>query len=403
MVRNTQANIILSLFTCVLLVSINSCKARSNVSSVKDTTGDDLTSSETYDPIVDDPSNPLLTDLEPITKMPRMNLKDDSDASVMSTAGGNPHKYGLTKSSPPEKFAGATVLAAMRRLRRYYNTVPFKANAYKTDVVTIPYGRGPKEDSTVFPNLTGYVPKGVDKGNKIWNFDGAGSMGSNMGAMPNHWSDIQAHFYILAPHSRHGCWTIVFGAIMGQKILDWFEPGKPVNLEEIRQEALRGCTGQKTFRADIKRKGYLASQISLAFVYQMSAYNLLWVDPGKRQFIDYPEDIRLGDEVKDYDTTELPNLGSVKWANEQRSKGYINVWDYIMLGQTYAWDYEQQTSVLNAFYGDHKKYSGDAALFDPMNKSECSRYRPVRPSERDDGTQCDYQKTIIAPLMAVGR
>ena len=150
---------------------------------------------------------------------------------------------------------------------------------------------------------------------------------------------------------------------------------------------------------DVYIKAALASAMS-----QMSAYNLLWVDPAKKTFIPLSEDIR-----KDFafDTTDgfadFMKTPAVKFSKEMRSKGYINVWDYLMFSQLYAFDFGQQQDVINAFYADHKLYSGDRTPFNSNDPADCSKWRPQLTHDPVDGTHCLACKMFTKSPFSNGR
>ena len=67
------------------------------------------------------------------------------------------------------------------------------------------------------------------------------------------------------------------------------------------------------------------------------------------------------------------------------------VFQYVMFGQTHAFNHEQEQAIINAFYG----------VDDPNDKKECEEKRPRRTEDPKDGTHCQVDKKMSAPL--VGR
>lgn len=67
------------------------------------------------------------------------------------------------------------------------------------------------------------------------------------------------------------------------------------------------------------------------------------------------------------------------------------VFQYVMFGQTHAFNHEQEQAVINAFYG----------VNDPNNKQECRLKRPRRTEDPSDGSHCQVNKTMSQKL--VGR
>lgn len=332
------------------------------------------------DPIAPDPSNPLLVDSVPITT--------PIDVDYAATAAG------------AKKFAAATVLAAFRRMRRHYTTVPFKAMQNGPGAVDVKLPNALGISSTVFTALTadGTSPDmdfttPLDNFKMSWNPTGDGSWGGNLNVMPQSWSDLQAHFFPIAPHRRHGCWTYGIHRTVGAypACPDPFVKG---DIKPVRETVNAVCSGQRPLRADMETDPNCSKwkQALSALPVQMSAYNLMWVDPngGRPKFVKVPSDIRTSLDMTATTRDSGFKSKAAQWSEAQRAAGFVNVWDYIMLSQVFAFDHAQQQAVLNAYYGDHKKYSGNAATptFDPTNPTECTTWRAVRPGDPSDGTHC---------------
>jgi Putative peptidoglycan binding domain len=60
------------------------------------------------------------------------------------------------------------------------------------------------------------------------------------------------------------------------------------------------------------------------------------------------------------------------------------VFQYVMLGQTNAFNHEQEQAIINAFYG----------VKDPADREECKSKRPLRTEDPTDGTHCLANKTM---------
>jgi len=65
------------------------------------------------------------------------------------------------------------------------------------------------------------------------------------------------------------------------------------------------------------------------------------------------------------------------------------VFQYVMFGQTHAFDHEQEQAIINAFYG----------VKNPADKTECNAKRPRRTEDPTDGTHCLVGK-ILSPRLA---
>jgi Putative peptidoglycan binding domain len=65
---------------------------------------------------------------------------------------------------------------------------------------------------------------------------------------------------------------------------------------------------------------------------------------------------------------------------------------FVMFGQTHAFNHEQEQAVLNAFYG----------VSNPTDKRECASKRPRRTEDPTDGTHCLVDKTMSKTLVGRG-
>jgi peptidoglycan hydrolase-like protein with peptidoglycan-binding domain len=74
------------------------------------------------------------------------------------------------------------------------------------------------------------------------------------------------------------------------------------------------------------------------------------------------------------------------------NKTQPQVFQYVMLGQTNAFNPEQEQAVINAYYG----------VTNPADRNECNRKRPRRPEDPTDGTHCLVNKTMSTPLVGAG-
>ncbi len=68
------------------------------------------------------------------------------------------------------------------------------------------------------------------------------------------------------------------------------------------------------------------------------------------------------------------------------------VFQYVMFGQTHAFDHEQEQAVINAFYG----------VKNPADRAECQAKRPRRTEDPTDGTHCLVNKTMSQKLAGKG-
>jgi Putative peptidoglycan binding domain len=68
------------------------------------------------------------------------------------------------------------------------------------------------------------------------------------------------------------------------------------------------------------------------------------------------------------------------------------VFQYVMYGQTHAFNHEQEQAIINAFYG----------VTNPADRNECLRKRPRRTEDPGDGTHCLVNKTMNQRLVGKG-
>lgn len=348
-----------------------------------------------------------------------------------------PLEYGKKRAKAPRKFAAATVLAAMRRVRRYYNITPYSAlgwnagaTANNPTTITLPGARGVSlQDYTSLSIAGSYGELAIDTPHDKFRYGWMPTGGGEDIIVPAGWSEVMAHFFRTTPNRRHGCWSTASKAMVelltanGGKFADPFVVGQDDSTpglyptgeaRSFRNTVNAICTGQKAIRPELLKSSNWATAMATIPI-QMSVYNLLWVDvkASPARFVALPENIRNEidtDILKETTTTDpsaVSKLTSVKFAEAQRKAGNVNVWDYIMVHQLYAFDWEQMQAVINAFYADNKQFSGDKTAFDPNNVADCNSWRAVRndnssPVDATAGTHCRSDKTMAVPILASG-
>lgn len=85
---------------------------------------------------------------------------------------------------------------------------------------------------------------------------------------------------------------------------------------------------------------------------------------------------------------QLPHSKAFAWV----AKNQPMVFQYVMYGQTAAFNHEQEQAIINAFYG----------VTEPSNPSDCNK-RPRRAEDPIDGTHCLATKTMSPALAGKGR
>ena len=74
------------------------------------------------------------------------------------------------------------------------------------------------------------------------------------------------------------------------------------------------------------------------------------------------------------------------------AKTQPQIFQYVMFGQTHAFNHEQEQAIINAFYG----------VKNPADRSECRLKRPLRTEDPTDGTHCLVNKTMVVNLVGKG-
>ena len=85
----------------------------------------------------------------------------------------------------------------------------------------------------------------------------------------------------------------------------------------------------------------------------------------------------------------LPYSSAFSWVVTTQPLAF----QYVMFGQTHAFNHQQEQSIINAFYG----------VNNPTDRAECNQKRPRRTEDPVDGTHCLVNKTMTIPLAGRGR
>ena len=171
-----------------------------------------------------------------------------------------------------------------------------------------------------------------------------------------HWSDIALHYYCTLPYVARACYTTLI-----RNFTQNTSSGVP--LDKQRQIALKMClnTGGDS-----------------------------GTDPNYANGLQYKKQFQHAYEQN--------------WVVDKTTGKKVNVFNYLMLSQTYAFNWEQQQAVLNTFYGDMKKGgSAGPAVFNPSDNAECFSFRPKREIETSGNNYCSRDKVLNQPMAAAGR
>jgi peptidoglycan hydrolase-like protein with peptidoglycan-binding domain len=71
------------------------------------------------------------------------------------------------------------------------------------------------------------------------------------------------------------------------------------------------------------------------------------------------------------------------------TKTQPQIFQYVMFGQTHAFNHEQEQAIINAFYG----------VTNPADRNECRLKRPRRTEDPNDGTHCLVNKAMSVRLV----
>ncbi len=87
-------------------------------------------------------------------------------------------------------------------------------------------------------------------------------------------------------------------------------------------------------------------------------------------------------------TGKLPELADFAFVTKTQPQ----IFQYVMFGQTNAFNHEQEQAIINAFYG----------LKNPADPKECRQKRPLRTEDPTDGTHCLANKTMSQKIVGKG-
>jgi hypothetical protein len=87
-------------------------------------------------------------------------------------------------------------------------------------------------------------------------------------------------------------------------------------------------------------------------------------------------------------TGTLPQAADFSFVAETQPQ----IFQYVMFGQTHAFNHEQEQAIINAFYG----------VKTPADRNECRLKRPRRTEDPTDGTHCLVNKTMAVSLAGKG-
>ena len=181
-----------------------------------------------------------------------------------------------------------------------------------------------------------------------------------VGNVAEHWSDLQIHYFCALPRVLRACYRTVVPHAVDVAA----SKGMKLALGENRRAALKACLDPKPgdLSESAQKAGYLF-------------------------------------------TKELNEFYKTQWVTNTAGER-VNVFDYVMFAQTYAFDPEQEQAVLNAFYADMLEPKGKGEEHDLRADADaCEKVRPRRALDTMPGLggHCRTEKTLLEPLISLGR
>jgi hypothetical protein len=167
----------------------------------------------------------------------------------------------------------------------------------------------------------------------------------------NHFSDITFHYYCLVPPLYRACHRLLVGKASLLK-------DSPVAATGDREWATKTCLKDPA-KWSAEEKALDDTQQAAATAHYFKAFYASQVDPATG----------------------------------------VNMFDYIMQAQTFAFDYDMQQAVLNEFYGE----LAPGGKWDPDDAKICQRWRPARRVDVEDGTHCRPEAKKRKALYSIGR
>jgi hypothetical protein len=188
-----------------------------------------------------------------------------------------------------------------------------------------------------------------------------------------HYSDIQNHYYCQIPALWRGCHRMLLFAFQTSP--------SSINAKaaESRSWAINTCliptTDDQKF-ADEFAKMFTLSPSQLPGAFSFNAFE------ESRDLREYFQAMYNNQFVVASDGTR------------------VNIFDYIMRSQTYAYDWNDQNEVINQFYGDMVPASDK---WDPADIQMCHTWRPARSEDDSTANYCLVTTPKVSPLMGIGR
>lgn len=242
-----------------------------------------------------------------------------------------------------------------------------------------------------------------------------------LSAAPPHWNDLQAHYYAATGHRRHGCYTSVHRAmarIVDEADLPELIAGEgPVTWATLRNTAVRFCTSESKEK---KGDGHIIHDWAIDEKKVLSAIEAIRLNKSKT--VDLVQlDIANFTRVffRRMWISQIvgnePGEQAVAGKSNPKTNRPYNVFDYVMLAPTWSQNFDQQQSIINAFYHElsetygpdgrplEKPIDGALAPYVPGTLMGCET-RPARLLVDNNKSEvCQFDRVRKSSLHDIGR
>jgi hypothetical protein len=299
----------------------------------------------------------------PVWKDPPNDYAQDSRDEVWAFYGTSPVYRPIdyieghlnSKERKPIPLAGMSVLKALKKIRKKYWSISPETGDRGSPLNQV--------DDVQWTN----VHELTERSSRVL----AGCLEAT--GMAAHWSDIQSHYYCSLPPIVRACYRYI------SPVVGTIVPGTLP--QDFRKVAIRLCTGYK-----LKNSAEEDALMLKQAVIDLQQESLAQAALGSMK------------EFYEWQMEKLPN-GKV-----------VNMFDYIMLSQTYAFDFADQQAVLNVFYNEMKGlWKNPPSNFTPTcqrpgtNEESIDFLKKSVAAEKLLGNQCKVSKSRSYPFFALGR
>jgi hypothetical protein len=180
------------------------------------------------------------------------------------------------------------------------------------------------------------------------------------------------HYYCQIPSIWRGCHRVLHLAVAKADVADVH----PERKKKARRWVIETCSTTTDFAFDAK-----VGEMFLKAPKDMPKVGILF------------DQARVTKEYFQafYETQRFPGEGG-RW---------VNVFDYVMNSQTWAFDLRDQQAVINSYYGEMKPAS--EGPWNPGDADQCRKWRLPRKEDDAAANYCDWRAPKKEPLHSIGR